>query len=88
MAKFEDKYNNRLRQNPDITGQEWLELFGKFIEEGYEIQRARKICRNCEHLSWGIGVGQGLRCIHPSKDKPYATVPSSEHTCGLFEFKN
>jgi methionyl-tRNA synthetase len=88
MKRFEDKYNEHLRKNPNITPEEWLELFGKFIEEGYEIERNRKICRNCEHLSWGIGIGQGLRCINPQKEVKNKMIDNSQHTCELFEFKH
>lgn len=54
------------------------------------IKPSDKICYNCKHLSWLIGVGQGLRCSHKSKreeGKMPPLVPSRFHTCELFEFK-
>ena len=46
-----------------------------------------KVCYNCKHLAWLVALGQGLRCINPTKEDKYKMVPSSKHTCELFEFK-
>ena len=47
-----------------------------------------KVCYNCKHLAWLIGVGQGLRCSNPKKGLPPEVVPSKTHTCELFEIKD
>ena len=52
-----------------------------------DIKPEEKICYNCEHLCWAVGVGQGLRCINPDKKEKYKMIPNSRHTCELFEFK-
>jgi hypothetical protein len=49
-----------------------------------------KVCANCKHLAWMIGIGLGLRCIHKSVyqadfNRVPPTVPSSRHTCDNFE---
>ncbi|MCR9228612.1 MAG: hypothetical protein NXH90_14440 [Flavobacteriaceae bacterium] len=49
-----------------------------------------KICINCKHLEWLIGIGQGLRCGHQAKreeGKMAPLVPGKFHTCDLFELK-
>jgi len=55
-----------------------------------QIKSSDKICFNCKHLAWLIGVGQGLRCGHKTKreeGKMAPLIPSRFHTCELFEFK-
>lgn len=54
--------------------------------------KEEKVCANCKHLAWMIGIGQGLRCMHKSVYEPGfnslpPVVPSSRHTCDKFEFK-
>jgi len=46
-----------------------------------------KVCYNCKHLAWMIGIGQGLRCSNPKKGDTPEVVPSKTHTCELFEQK-
>ena len=55
---------------------------------GSDIQPKDKVCYNCEHLAWMIGIGQGLRCTNPHKEKKLEMIPSSKHTCELFKSKN
>lgn len=55
-----------------------------------QIKPTDRICYNCKHLSWLIGVGQGLRCGHKTKREEgqiAPLVPSRFHTCVLFEYK-
>lgn len=40
-----------------------------------------KVCFNCSHLAWLIGVGQGLRCGKKDGQK----IPSRWHTCEFFQ---
>ena len=47
-----------------------------------------KVCYNCQHLAWLIGVGQGLKCCHPKKGNPPINIPNSRHTCELFELNS
>lgn len=47
-----------------------------------------KVCYNCKHLAWMIGIGLGLRCMHnhdPFKSPPM--VPSMKHMCENFKRK-
>jgi hypothetical protein len=46
-----------------------------------------KVCYNCKHLAWLIGVGQGLRCSHPKQEPKAMPIPSRQHTCELFDRK-
>jgi len=55
---------------------------------GSDIQPDEKVCYNCQHLAWMIGIGQGLRCTNPNKEKKNEMVPGSRHTCELFKSKN
>jgi hypothetical protein len=52
---------------------------------GSDILPEDKVCYNCKHLAWMIGIGQGLRCINDKKEKKNEMVPSSRYTCELFE---
>lgn len=52
-----------------------------------DIKPEDKVCYNCKHLAWMIGIGQGLRCSNPKKEKKLEVIPSSKHTCEFFEFK-
>jgi hypothetical protein len=54
---------------------------------GSDIQPDEKVCYNCEYLAWMIGIGQGLRCSNPKKEKKLEPIPSSKHTCELFKSK-
>jgi hypothetical protein len=47
-----------------------------------------KVCNNCQHLAWLIGVGQGLRCSHPKKINGDNSIPSRRHTCDLYRPKD
>jgi hypothetical protein len=49
------------------------------------IKPEEKVCYNCKHLAWAIGVGQGLRCIHPKKEIKLEMIPNRRHTCEQFE---
>ena len=44
-----------------------------------------KVCYNCKHLAWMVGIGQGLGCIHPKLGITCERIPSSRHTCEKFE---
>ena len=55
---------------------------------GSDIEPGDKVCYNCEHLAWLVGIGQGLRCANPNKEKKYEMIPSIKHTCELFKPKS
>jgi hypothetical protein len=54
-----------------------------------------RVCRNCEHFAWMVGIGQGLRCRHPENyidgagggGKMLMLIPSESHTCSLFKYR-
>ena len=54
---------------------------------GSDIGPEDKVCYNCRHLAWMIGIGQGLKCSNQKKEKKFESIPSSKHTCELFEYK-
>ncbi len=54
---------------------------------GSDIELEERVCYNCEHLAWLIGIGQGLRCLNPNKENKNEMIPSSKHTCELFKLK-
>jgi hypothetical protein len=58
------------------------------MENNDNIGSDEKVCYNCQHLAWLIGVGQGLRCSHPKRFEGNYIVPSRRHTCDLFLKKN
>lgn len=44
-----------------------------------------KVCYNCKHMLWMVGIGAGVRCdIH----NPPKMIPHLRYTCKNFEFKN
>lgn len=46
-----------------------------------------KVCFNCKHLLWMVGIGMGLRCSQDREDNMYKLIPNRRHTCNLFENK-
>jgi len=46
-----------------------------------------KVCFNCQHIAWTIGVGQGLRCSHPKRLNENYSIPNRRHTCDLIKMK-
>ena len=55
-----------------------------------------KVCYNCRHMMWLVGIGQGVRCgyefsINPSGSLDFKTkvpiIPHLGHTCEHFEFR-
>lgn len=49
------------------------------------ISPEEKVCFNCKHLAWMVGIGQGLKCSNPKKETKYESIPNERHTCELFE---
>jgi hypothetical protein len=43
-------------------------------------QPDEKVCFNCEHLLWLVGIGQGLKC-----DLNKKSIPSRYYTCDKFQ---
>lgn len=49
-----------------------------------------KICLNCKHLLWMIGIGQGLKCGHPERSTKTGmprNIPRRDFSCKLFDRK-
>jgi hypothetical protein len=55
-----------------------------------KIDLEEKVCMNCEHMIWMVGIGFGVRCGLPEK-REYGgmdpLVPSRRYTCEKFEYK-
>jgi hypothetical protein len=48
-----------------------------------------RVCYNCKHMIWLVGVGQGVRCgFNSSPNKMPPIIPSLRHTCNKFKFNN
>jgi hypothetical protein len=45
-----------------------------------------KICKNCKHMLWLVGVGQGVKCSNDKNkvDGKLYNIPSRQHTCEYF----
>jgi hypothetical protein len=41
-----------------------------------------KVCFNCKHMMWLVGLGQGLKCGLTKHN-----IENRRHTCDKFEFK-
>lgn len=84
MSTFETQYKNYLQENPEsnLTFEEFKLNFTKI--KGID-ELVGKVCINCEHFASLIGIGQGLRCLHPNKERE--PIPHTRHTCYLFEYK-
>ena len=41
-----------------------------------------KVCFNCKHMLWMVGLGLGLKC-----DLTKHNIENRRHTCDNFEFK-
>ena len=57
-------------------------------KEPDKIHPDEKVCYNCKHLNWLVGVGMGIRCSLDRNSKGFPnTVPSRRHTCDRLEKK-
>jgi hypothetical protein len=45
----------------------------------------KKVCFNCEHMLWMVGLGLGLRCRLANPPK---IIEYREHTCDKFKLKS
>lgn len=48
-----------------------------------------RVCYNCKHMLWMVGIGQGVRCgwnMSPKKTPPM--IPHLRHTCKHFKFRD
>ncbi len=43
---------------------------------------AEKVCFNCKHMLWMVGLGLGLKCALTRNN-----IEHRRHTCDQFEFK-
>jgi hypothetical protein len=51
------------------------------------IPRDAECCKNCRHMAWLVGVGQGIRCIIDKGDRPGSQIKGLMEKCDSFEFK-
>ena len=51
-----------------------------------EIQKDEKVCYNCKHMAWMVGIGRGLICTNPKKIGEFESIPSQLHSCNSFQF--
>ncbi len=49
------------------------------------IGKDEKVCYNCKHMAWLVGIGQGVKCTNPQKEPRFFNIPNRRHTCDLFE---
>ncbi len=42
-----------------------------------------KVCFNCKHMLWLVGIGQGIKCDLSKKN-----ILNRFYSCEKFEFKN
>ena len=42
----------------------------------------QKVCFNCKHIRWLVGIGQGVKC-----KLDFKIIDSRYHTCDKFEMK-
>ncbi len=54
-------------------------------EKSAQIQPDEKVCYNCKHMVWLVGLGQGIRCSKILINGLAQIVPSRRHSCDLFE---
>lgn len=53
-----------------------------------EIKSDERVCYNCKHMLWMVGIGQGVRCGYVNKDiGKLPMIPHLRHTCDKFEIK-
>ena len=63
-------------------------LYGVYVDKRDAKRKAVRICANCKHLLWLVGIGQGLRCgSTKSITKWPMKIPTLKHTCNHFEEK-
>jgi hypothetical protein len=52
-----------------------------------QIHPDEKVCYNCKHFLWLVGVGMGARCAINREDGLPKMLPSRRYTCELFDKK-
>lgn len=50
-----------------------------------EISPDEKVCWNCKSIAKLIGIGQGLKCTHPSNKDKFENIPNRKYTCEFFK---
>lgn len=54
-----------------------------------DIKPDEKVCFNCKHMLWMVGIGAGVRCGYAADSKTLIPmIPHLKHTCDKFENKN
>lgn len=61
-------------------------LYGVYLERKEEKRKLKGTCAQCKHLISLVGLGKGLRCGNRKQPGKWPMpIPSSKHTCSLFE---
>lgn len=47
-----------------------------------------KVCYNCKHFLWMVGIGMGVRCAINLENGLPKMLSSRRYTCDLFDKKN
>jgi hypothetical protein len=50
-----------------------------------------RVCFNCEHMLWMVGIGLGVRCKHPANNLGGGRlfmIPSRRYSCEHFEARD
>jgi hypothetical protein len=50
-----------------------------------KISSDEKVCYNCKHRIWAVGIGWGVRCNIDRVNGIPKIIPSLRHTCPQFE---
>lgn len=54
----------------------------------HQIKKDERVCYNCVHMLWMVGIGQGVRCgFKTEEQKIPPMIPHLRHTCDKFENK-
>ena len=66
------------------------------IATKFDIEPDRECCYHCSFVGWHIGVGQGIRCMHPKNEYrifeiehnlKLPLIPGLRQKCERFEWK-
>ena len=83
--------DERARQLLDHDGPVYL---GQPANVYLRVDPAEKVCMNCRHMLWQVGVGLGVRCKHPANFTDCTGfyrqmfIPSRRFSCQHFESRH
>ena len=53
-------------------------------KSGNIISINEKVCYNCKHRIWAVGIGLGVMCGNNKKNGWYTQIPGLRKTCDAF----